>query len=46
MITATGAENLESLMKAEVTADAFAGSLEPGSVSDETAVTRKQRSIK
>jgi len=39
MITATGAENLESLMKAELSADVFSESLVPGSVSDETAVT-------
>jgi hypothetical protein len=36
MITA---ENLESLMKAELSADVFSESLVPGSVSDETAVT-------
>jgi hypothetical protein len=39
MVTATGPENLESLMKAELTADVFSESLVPGSVSDETAVT-------
>ena len=40
MITATGAENLESLMKAELSSDVFAESSVPGLCADtEIAVT-------
>ncbi len=43
MSTATGAENLESLMKAELSAEIFAGSSVSGCLTDdETAVTPKK----